>query len=61
MVCTMELMMEVSESVQVRHDKLRNRMASHIIYNDGATVVNRDGVIGHCRLSQINKLDWLYN
>ncbi len=25
----------------------------------GATVVN--GVIGHCRLSQINKLDWLYN
>ena len=25
----------------------------------GATVVS--GVIGHCRLSQINKLDWLYN
>ena len=25
----------------------------------GATVVN--GVIGHCRPSQINKLDWLYN
>ena len=54
--------MEVCKSqVEVRHDKLRNRMASHIIYYDGATVVN--GVIGHssCRLSQINKLDWLYN
>jgi hypothetical protein len=25
----------------------------------GATVVN--GVIGHCRPSQINKLDWQYN
>jgi hypothetical protein len=28
----------------------------------GATAVNAaGGVIGHCRPSQINKLDWLYN